>query len=341
MKKNINIIIIAVLAIAVIVETIIIASGRANMVPKLENGDEAIVELKDGTKYSANEIWDEIKVSNGLSTILNKVDAKILNEEYKDQEADTKTYLQTAELSIKSQYKKDDGTYDEEQMLSALQNYGYSSLDAYLETVKSNYLNNKAATDYAKTIISDSDIKAYYKTDIRPDLTGVHILVKPTGTDDAALKVAKEKAEKIISEINKKVKSGTKVADAFKEYDSDSDETTLYQDLGTFNYTDMVEDFSKAAYNQKVNEVSKSPVKTSYGYHVILITKIGEKKSLEDAKEEIKEKLADKKVSEDSTIAVTAMDKLREKYGMKIVDSSLSERYKRYINYQLNQKSNK
>lgn len=340
MKKNINVIIIAILAIAVIVETIIIATGRANMVPKLENGDEAIVELKDGTKYSANEIWNEIKVSNGLSTILNKIDAKILDEEYKDKEADTKTYLQTAELSIKSQYKKEDGSYDEEKMLSALQNYGYSSLEAYLDTVKSNYLNNKAATDYAKTIISDSDIKAYYKTDVRPDLTGVHILVKPTGTDDAALKSAKEKAEKIISEINNKVKSGTKVADAFKEYDSDSDDATLYQDLGTFNYTDMVEDFSKAAYNQKVNEVSKSPVKTSYGYHVILITKIGEKKSLDDSKEEIKEKLADKKVSEDSTIAVTAMDKLRDKYGMKIIDSNLAERYKRYINYQLNQKNN-
>ena len=36
MKKNINLIIIAVLAIAVIVETIVIASGRAHMIPKLE-----------------------------------------------------------------------------------------------------------------------------------------------------------------------------------------------------------------------------------------------------------------------------------------------------------------
>ena len=67
MKKNINLIIIAVLAIAVIVETIVIASGRAHMIPKLENGEEAIVELKDGTKYSAQEVWNELKLSNGLS----------------------------------------------------------------------------------------------------------------------------------------------------------------------------------------------------------------------------------------------------------------------------------
>ncbi len=341
MKKNINLIIIAVLAIAVIVETIIIASGRAHMIPKLENGEEAIIELKDGTKYSANEIWNEIKVSNGLSNLLNKIDSKILDEEYKDSEADTKTYVQTAELSIKAQYKDKDGNYDEQALNDALQNYGYNSLDAYLATVKSNYLTNKAATDYAKTLISDSDIKAYYKTDIRPDLTGVHILVKPTATDDASLAAAKTKAENIISEINKKVKSGTKIEDAFKAYDEDSDDATLYQDLGTFNYTDMVEDFSKAAYNLKAGEMSKTPVKTSYGYHVILITKVGEKKSLDDAKEEIISALAEKKVTDDSTISVTAMDKLREKYGMKIIDSELNERYKRYINYQLNQKNNK
>ena len=340
MKKNINLIIIAVLAIAVIVETIVIASGRAHMIPKLENGEEAIVELKDGTKYSATEIWNEIKISNGLSSVLNKIDSKILNEEYKDAEADIKTYVQTAELSIKSQYKDANGNYDEKALTDSLQNYGYNSLDEYLETVKSNYLTNRAATDYAKTLITDSEIKAYYKSDIYADITGVHILVKPTATDDASIAAAKAKAENIISDINKKVKSGTSLEDAFKAYDEDSDDATLYQDLGTFNYSDMVEDFSKAAYALKAGEMSKTPVKTSYGYHVILITKVGEKKSLEDAKEEIVTALAEKKVNDDKTISVSAMDKLREKYGMKIIDSELNERYKRYINYQLNNKNN-
>ena len=310
------------------------------MIPKLENGEEAIVELKDGTKYSATEIWNEIKISNGLSSVLNKIDSKILNEEYKDAEADIKTYVQTAELSIKSQYKDANGNYDEKALTDSLQNYGYNSLDEYLETVKSNYLTNRAATDYAKTLITDSEIKAYYKSDIYADITGVHILVKPTATDDASIAAAKAKAENIISDINKKVKSGTSLEDAFKAYDEDSDDATLYQDLGTFNYSDMVEDFSKAAYALKAGEMSKTPVKTSYGYHVILITKVGEKKSLEDAKEEIVTALAEKKVNDDKTISVSAMDKLREKYGMKIIDSELNERYKRYINYQLNNKNN-
>ena len=112
-----------------------------------------------------------------------------------------------------------------------------------------------------------------------------------------------------------------------------------HERVNTNKMADMVEDFSKAAYNLKAGEMSKTPVKTSYGYHIILVTKVGEKKSLDDAKEEIINALAKKKVDEDTTISVTAMDKLREKYGMNIIDSELSERYKRYINYQLNNKN--
>ena len=340
MSKKTSTIIIAVLALAAIGEGIYIASGKAHIVPKLENGQEAIVELSDGTKYSANDIWNELKGTYGLTNVMNKVDAKILGEEYKDSEQEVKQYLTNAELSIKAQYKDDNGNVDESKMLSTLQQYGYNDLDSYLETVKASYLQNKAATDYAKTIVTDSEIKDYYKSDVKPDLTGVHILVKPSGTDDASLATAKDKAQNIIADITKRASKGEKLEDIFKSYDSDSDDATTYQDLGTFNYTDMVEDFSKAAYNLKAGEMSKAPVKTSYGYHVILITKVGEKKSLDDSKENIKTLLAEKKVSADSTIAVTAMDKLREKYGMKIVDSEINEKYKKYINYQLNNKNN-
>ena len=339
MNKKTSTIIIAVLAIAVIVETIIIASGKAKVVPTLENGQEAIVEFNDGTKYSATEIWNDVKGTYGLTNILNKVDTKILEEEYKDSADEVKQYLTNAELSIKAQYKDDKGNYDESKLLETLQQYGYNSLNDYLAMVKSNYLTNKAATDYAKTLITDSDIKEYYKSDIKADLTGVHILVKPTGTDDASLAAAKAKAETIISDITKKVNKGEKIEDVFKSYDSDSDDATSYQDLGTFNYADMVEEFSKAAYELKAGEMSKTPVKTSYGYHVILITKVGEKKSLDDVKDSIKITLAEKKVKEDSTVSVTAMDKLREKYGMKIIDTELSEKYKRYVNNQLNNKN--
>ena len=117
------------------------------------------------------------------------------------------------------------------------------------------------------------------------------------------------------------------------------DKTVTYQELGYFNKGDMVSEFEKAAYELKAGEMSKTPVKTSYGYHVILITKVGEKKALDDVKDSIKTTLAEKKVKEDSTVSVTAMDKLREKYGMKIIDTELSEKYKRYVNNQLNNKN--
>ena len=103
MNKKTSTIIIAVLAIAVIVETIIIASGKAKVVPTLENGQEAIVEFNDGTKYSATEIWNDVKGTYGLTNILSKVDTKILEEEYKDnKEIDKNVDKQIALL--KTQY---------------------------------------------------------------------------------------------------------------------------------------------------------------------------------------------------------------------------------------------
>ena len=84
----------------------------------------------------------------------------------------------------------------------------------------------------------------------------------------------------------------------------------------------------------KVNEYTKEPVKTTYGYHIILKTGEKDKKALDDAKEEIKEKiLATKK--EDATAQITALDKIRKNYGLKFKDSKLKSIYKEYIDEQL------
>ena len=99
----------------------------------------------------------------------------------------------------------------------------------------------------------------------------------------------------------------------------------------------MVKEFEDAAYALKVNEYTKEPVKTSYGYHIILKTGEKDKKSLKKAKKEIIEKLIDQKQSEDKTITVTALDEIRKNYGLKFKDSKLKSIYKEYIDEQLKQ----
>ena len=42
-------------------------------IPKLSNGDEAVVQFKGGDKISANQLYDEIKKQNGLGVLINMI----------------------------------------------------------------------------------------------------------------------------------------------------------------------------------------------------------------------------------------------------------------------------
>lgn len=332
MKKKLNysLIAILVLAVAVIVETILLVNGALTKVPKNQNGEEILVSLKDGTNISVDDIYKKMKGSYGLNTILDEIDKKILTSEYADKKNDVDTYANNVLNNLKANYKSD------EEMLEALQNYGYNSVDDYLEIVKTSQYTNYASIDYAKTLIKDDEVKKYYNEKYHADITGEHILVKPASTSKEDQDKAKKKAEEVIKAINADVKKGTSLQEAFRKYKDDK--TVTYQNLGTFNYKEMDEAFSKAAYALKNNEMSSSPVKSSFGYHIILKTAEETKKSLEDAKEEIKEDLAEEKLTEDTTLQAKAMIALREKYDFKINDADIKQYYQRYINRQVNTK---
>lgn len=320
MKKKLLLIVIAAGLLA----------GCGKTIPKLDNGEEALVELGDGTKYSVNEVWDEVKEAYALNVVLNKIDDKILSEKYKDEEEQTKQYLKGRETSLRANYP------DEQTLLGLLQQYGYASIEDYLDEERVSYLKQKAYLDYAKTKVTEKEVNNYYKDEAVGDIHCVHILVRPdsTSSDDDAK--AKKKAEDVIAAIKKDIKAGTKALDAFEKYKSD--ESVTYQDLDYFNKGDMVEVFENAAYALKKNEYTSKPVKSSFGYHVILKLDEKEKASLEDSKDSITEKLANDKLTEGGTKMQTeAMIELRKENGFKWYDSDLENAYNKYINYSLNQ----
>lgn len=304
-------------------------------IPQLSNGEEALVEFKDGTMFSVDEVWNEVKDQYALSVVLDKIDKKILESEYKDQLDDVDTYIKNYETYLKSNYLDEDGNLDEEALNNALNQAGYSSIDVLLEQQRISYLQDLATTDYAKSKITDKEIKNYYKNEAVGDIHCVHILVAPEGTDTASDTKAKEKAQDIISAIKKDIKSGTKTADAFKKYENDTSVT--YQDLDYFNKGDMVTEFEDAAFKLKKGSYTTSPVKTSYGYHVILKIDEKEKDTLENLSDKIKETLAEELKNEDTTTAVNAMIELRKEYGVEWHDSDLEDNYNRYMNNLINQ----
>ena len=298
-------------------------------IPKLSNGEEAIVKFKDGSMYSVDEVWNDFKDQYALTVLLKKIDEKILEEKYKDKKDELETYLSNYEVYLRSNYES------EEAMNATLAQYGYSSIDVLLEEQRISYLTDLAITDYAKSKISEKDINNYYKNKAVGDIHCVHILVKPEGTDNASDAEAKEKAEKILKSIKDDIKSGTKALAAFEKYKDNKDVT--YQDLDYFNKGDMVEAFETAAFALKKNEYSSSPVKTSYGYHLILKLDEKEKDTLENLKDSILETLADELISEDSSTEINAMVELRKEAGVEFQDSTLEKQYNRYINSLLNQ----
>lgn len=302
--------------------------------PKLSNGNEAILEFKDGSKISVDDVWKDVKDQYGLSVLLNKMDDKILREEYKDKLDDMEKYIKNYETSLKTNYVDEKGNFDEEKLNSTLTQYGYPSLDVLLDQQRLSYLSDLAVTDYAKKQITDKQVKKYYDDEAVGDIHCVHILVAPEAAGTEKENEALEKAKGIINNINNDIKNGTSAEEAFKKYESD--DSVTYQDLDYFNKGDMVEAFEKAAYALGKGKYSSTPVKTSYGYHIILKLDEKEKDTLENLTDNIKEKLAKELIEKDANVSVNALVELRKSYGVKFHDDTLEEQYNRYINNMIN-----
>ena len=83
------------------------------------------------------------------------------------------------------------------------------------------------------------------------------------------IKVREEKINKLLAEVKK---DPTQFAKLAKENSEDNASAVKGGDLGFFSAKEMVPEFSKAAFSMKPNTVSDKPVKTQFGYHIIMVT---------------------------------------------------------------------
>lgn len=92
-----------------------------------------------------------------------------------------------------------------------------------------------------------------------------------------------EEANSVIEELN----AGADFAELAKEKSIEGAAESTGGDLGYFSRGRMVPEFEQAAFSQEVNEISAEPVKSQFGYHVILVEdhKPGVKPSFDTAKE--------------------------------------------------------
>jgi peptidyl-prolyl cis-trans isomerase C len=112
------------------------------------------------------------------------------------------------------------------------------------------------------------------------------------------------------------IKKGAAFDKLAKEKSTDKASGAEGGDLGWFKKSDMVKEFADAAFNLKKGELTETPVKTQFGYHVIKVE--DRRKAPPPAFEEMADQLKEEMARE----AVTAqLDQLRsgakiEKFAM-------------------------
>ena len=290
---------------------------------KLANGENAVVTFKEGA-ISSQDLYDSLKKQYGGIEIANVIDKYLLTKTYETDEEETKTIEQQIK-SIKENAKNSGTTFKNYLNLY----YGLSDEDALKEYLTLNYKRTKYVEDYAKENVSDKQLKEYYESYIYGDVEASQILitvdVKESATDEEKSE-AENKALESAKNIIKELKDGADFAELAKKYSKDEATKSNGGSLGKVNDGDIAEEALEALRNLKDGTYTTTPVKSSYGYHILYRTGMDEKKPLEDVKEKIIEKVA-KEMTQEDGFAAKALVALREKNEMKFIDTYLEEQY--------------
>ncbi len=295
---------------------------------ELKDGKEVVASV-DGKKITAEDLFDDLKKQYGTNTVVNMIDDFIADKEIKDDE-EAKEYAEAQVESMKYQYEM----YGYE-FKDVLAQYGYSSEDELIEVYKKSYKKELVAKNYLKeNNISDDEIQKYYDEEIYGDYNAKHILIKSTATDDMSdeeKKTAEENAKKKAEEVIEKLNNGTEWSTLVKEYSEDTGSVDGDGLIENFTKGDVVDEFFNSVKDLKDGEYTKSPVKSTYGYHVILRVSASEKPSLKDKKEEILDALVENYLSNDDELYDNTWVEIRKSYNLEINDSTIEKNYNNVI----------
>lgn len=292
---------------------------------------DRIATLKDGTQPVANingenitadDLYSSMKKQFSVNILLNDIDDMILSEKYPENDDMKNEVNETAEYYY-SAYESYYG-YTKEEVLT---NYGFSSEAEFIESLKLDYRRNKYYEEYAKSLVTDKEINSYYKDDVFGDVDSKHILVKIDTNSENGL--SDEEAKKLANEIISKLDSGKTWDEVITEYK----DQIVNEELGYNAFNASLESsYLEECKNLEVGKYSKTPVLTSYGYHIVYKIDQKEKPSLEDVKDNVIEAIATEKKNSDSNLYYKSLIKMREDAKLEFIDTKLKEEYQKVIN---------
>lgn len=315
--------------IIVILIGVTIYLALCKQVPKLKDGSEVIASIK-GYEITADDLYKQLKEDNGTNALMTLIDTYIADKEVEFTDADNE-YVDNI-IEYYKQYADYYGVSFEDFLKQYVGIADVTTEDEFREYVKADYKKSLAVVKYVGEQLTDEEIQNYYDENYSEKITAKHILIEVSDdvTEEEALATAKD----LIKQLNDVKDDADKLNELFKDlaYNNSDDSTYATEGLiEDFSKKDVVPEFWEAAYNLKDGEFTAEPVKTEYGYHIILKVSSSSQEKLKDIKDDVVKALAESKLSADQTLQFTAWDELRNKYKLKINDSDIKESYKKQL----------
>lgn len=310
--------------IGVIITIIVVIIIWPKRIATLKDGTQPILTVNN-TTYTADDLYNDMKDTYSINILINSLDKMILDKKYKEDNEMNDSVKKTAEYyySMYEQYQN----ITKEQFL---ENNGFKSEKEFLEYLKLDYRRNLYYDEYVKNLINEKDIEKYYKDEVFGDVNSKHILVSVSkdDTSENEKELSDEDAKKLANEIIDKLNKGTSWDDVINEY---KDKITN-EDLGyrAFNAS-LDAAYLKEMKNLEVNTYSKTPILSSYGYHIVYKIDQKDKPELKDVKEDIINILAEEKKNNDNNLYQKALINLRKEAKLEFKDTDLGEKYNKYI----------
>lgn len=301
MKKSV---IIGIVVGVIVLGAIIFVFTKGDF--KQETGEEEeriqegeVVAVVNGVEITKDEFVQRLISLNGKPVLEQMINEMLIEQRAEDQ----KVKVEPEEIDVKIDEIKERFP-SEEAFVQQLAASGMT-IEELRQQFESQILMEKLILKEA--IVTEKEIKDYFEEnkdrfDKSEQIRASHILVS-----------TEEEANEILSQL----RAGADFATLAKEKSIDPATKDTGGDLGFFSRGKMTPAFEEAAFALGVGEISEV-VKTPYGYHIIQLEekKPAYKATLELAREEIKETLAQQKVW---TKRSTFLEDLKEEAKIEII----------------------
>lgn len=248
---------------------------------KKDEAKSEVVATVDNINITKDELYDLLVEQYGAKTLDALISDKIIELEVAKNKVEISSEEVDKEVESMANYYGGMEALD-----NAMKSYNMTMEDMK-DNVKMNLSLKKLVG--SNIIISDEEIVSYFeenkeKFNQEEQVSASHILVE---------------SEELAKEIREKLVAGEDIAELAKEYSTDEGTKNNGGNLGFFGRGEMVESFDKAAFTLNIGEISE-PIKSNYGYHVIIVNEKKEAKlaNLEDSKDDIKEMLLEAQIPE-------------------------------------------